>query len=221
MRIAEEEGQLPFWICETNSWFSSFHRDYASWENSPTSEIKVPTVRFESILAKYGVPHFCKIDIQGNELLCVQGFRPHDVPTFLSIEASGPQALDALHALGYSQFKLISQWTFLPIQLPPTPEQRRVERASALLQSTKLRYRVLRKFGGRKRLLDHFGRTRVQNGWTFPHGSSGPFGEQTLGRWLTYGEMKRTYGEFLDRKERGETSIFCHQQYFWADFHAR
>jgi FkbM family methyltransferase len=62
------------WICEKYSCFSSFHRDYASWENSPTSEIKVPTVRFESILAKYGVPHFCKIDIQGNELLCLQDF---------------------------------------------------------------------------------------------------------------------------------------------------
>ena len=95
--IAEEEGLLPFWICETNSCFSSFHRDYASWENSPTHEIKIPAVRFESILATYGVPHFCKIDIQGNEHLCLQGFQPHILPTFLSIEASR-QALDVRSA---------------------------------------------------------------------------------------------------------------------------
>ena len=29
--IADQEGELPFWICETNSRWSSFDRAYASW----------------------------------------------------------------------------------------------------------------------------------------------------------------------------------------------
>ena len=201
--VADREGLLPFWINDTHSRWSSFHRDCASWGNSPTHEIKVPALRFETILEKYGVPHFCKIDIQGNDFLCLRGFR---------------------HAVGYSQFKCISQYTFLPIQLPPVPEQTKVERASALLQSRRFRHRVFRECGGRKWLQDHLERTRNQNGWIFPPQSSGPFGDRTLGRWLNYDEMKRTYREFLHRRDAGETSIFWTDQTlqsFWADFHAK
>ena len=52
--IADREGELPFWICETNSRWSSFDRAYASWGNSPHHQIQVPCARFETILAQYG-----------------------------------------------------------------------------------------------------------------------------------------------------------------------
>ena len=39
--IADREGELPFWICETNSRWSSFDRTYASWGNSPNHQIQV------------------------------------------------------------------------------------------------------------------------------------------------------------------------------------
>ena len=123
--IADREGQLPFWICDANSRWSSFNRAYASWGNSPNHPIQVPCTRFETIVAQYGVPLFCKIDIQGNDCLCLEGFNAHHVPKFLSIEALNLdlQLLDKLAALGYSLFKCIEQSTFLPMQFPPVPEQ--------------------------------------------------------------------------------------------------
>jgi FkbM family methyltransferase len=222
--IAPREGQLPFWICETNTRWSSFDRSFASWGDSPTHQIKVPCVRFESIIRQYGVPFFCKIDIQGNDYLCLEGFHPHEVPPFISIEATDSQWLDLLHALGYSRFKCISQRSFLPIQFPPVPEQGEVERADTLLKSRKFRHRLFRKFGGRRRALERLQQRRSQHGWTFPSQSSGPFGDQTLGRWLSYDEMKQTYMEFIHRRDAGEESIFWVDQNpisFWTDFHAK
>jgi FkbM family methyltransferase len=58
--IADREGELPFWICETNSRWSSFDRAYASGGNSPNHQIQVPCTRFEMIVAQYGVPYFAR-----------------------------------------------------------------------------------------------------------------------------------------------------------------
>ena len=224
--IAERQGELPFWICETNSRYSSFDRAYASWGNSPNHQIQVPCTRFETIVAQYGVPYFCKIDIQGNDFLCLEGFTPHKVPIFLSIEAINLELklLDMLRALGYSLFKCMSQSTFVPMQFPPVAEQHRLERAETLLGSPKFRHRVFRKLGGRSWLQRQLQSTRHDHDWHFPPQSSGGFGNQTLGRWLTYDEMKGVSKQLLRRREAGEKSIFwsSNKSYgIWADFHAQ
>jgi hypothetical protein len=119
--------------------------------NSPNHQIRVPCARFETIIAQYGVPYFCKIDIQGNDFLCLEGFTPHEVPKFLSIEANdlNLRLLDMLRVLGYSLFKCISQSTFIPLQLPPIAAQHRLERAETLLGGRKFQHRVFRKLGRR------------------------------------------------------------------------
>ena len=224
--IADGEGELPFWICETTSRWSSFDRSYASWGNSPSHQIQVPYTRFETIVAQYGVPFFCKIDIQGNDFLCLEGFTPHKVPKFLSIEANdlNLRLLDMLRALGYSLFKCISQSTFIPMQFPPVAEQHKLERAERLLGSRKFRHRVFRKLGGRRWLQTQLQSTRHYRSWHFPFQSSGGFGDQTLGRWLTYDEMKQNSEEFLRRREAGENSIFWSSNKshgIWTDYHAQ
>jgi FkbM family methyltransferase len=224
--ITDREGVLPFWICETNSRWGSFDRAYASWGNSPNHQIQVPCTRFETILAQYGVPYFCKIDIQGNDFLCLDGFKPHNVPKYLSIEANNLNLrhLDMLAALGYSLFKCISQATFIPMQFPPVSQQRTIERAESLLVSRKFRHRVFRKLGGRSWLQKQLQSARHYGNWNFPPRSSGGFGDQTLGRWLTYDEMKPALKEILRRRDAGEKSIFWRSDRshpIWADFHAQ
>jgi len=224
--IADREGELPFWICEMNSRWSSFDQAYASWGRSPNHQIPVPCTRFEKILAEHGVPHFCKIDIQGNDLLCLEGFKSHNVPKYLSIEANDLNLghLDMLAALGYSLFKCISQATFVPMQFPPISEQATIERAETLLLSRKFQHRVFRKLGGRSWLERQYQIARHYCNWTFPPQSSGAFGDQTLGRWLTYNEMKRTLQEFLRRRDADEKSVFWHNDkswVIWADLHAQ
>jgi hypothetical protein len=129
-----------------------------------------------------------------------------------------------LRALGYSLFKCISQSTFIPLQLPPVAEQHRLERAETLLGSRKFRHRVFRKLGGRNWLQTQLQSTRHYHNWHFPPQSSGGFGDQTLGLWLTYDEMKRSSEEFLRRREAGEKSIFWSRNRshgIWVDYHAQ
>jgi FkbM family methyltransferase len=92
--IADREGQLPFWICDTISRFSSFNRAFAAWDNSAHHQIQVPCSRFKTILDKFGVPYFCKIDIQGSEPFCLEDLEPHNVPTFISVEVSNLRELE-------------------------------------------------------------------------------------------------------------------------------
>jgi FkbM family methyltransferase len=220
--ITASEGELPFWVCEKDSRMSSFNQANATWDGSSCHQIKIPCFRFRTILAQYGIPFFCKIDIQGNDFLCLQDFEPHKVPKFLSVEADDPRLLEMLAKLGYSLFKLIKQYSFTPIQFPPVAEQITAERVISWLHSPKFRHRVFRKLGGRRWLQQQIERARCHNGWSFPMWtSSGPFGDQILGRWLTYEEMNQTYGEFWRRRNAALKSK-CFKRYsFWADLHAQ
>jgi len=68
---------LPFWVCETNSQFSSFDRRDASLDGScAVHEIRVPCRIFRSILNEFGIPFYLKVDIQGNDFLCVEALDP-------------------------------------------------------------------------------------------------------------------------------------------------
>jgi FkbM family methyltransferase len=69
--IAAVEGELPFWICETYSEWSSFDRKIASRDGCPHHEVMVPCRRFASVLEEFGVPYYLKVDIEGNDILCL------------------------------------------------------------------------------------------------------------------------------------------------------
>jgi len=200
--ITETEGEALFWVCERLSEWSSFDRSIASREESIHHSITVPTVPFGSILHKHGIPFYLKIDIEGNDSLCLRDLTPATAPPSISVEASRIELLDQLHQLGYLRFQCISQFHFIPIELPPSPLQIAFEEAQAGNHS-----------------LERF---HSANDWTFVTGSSGPFGADLPGRWQTFTEMKQTFAEFQARQLRGEASPFWTPAHysFWADFHA-
>ena len=200
--IAETEGEALFWVCERLSEWSSFDRSIAAREESIHHSITVPTVRFGSILRKHGIPFYLKIDIEGNDSLCLKDLTAATAPPYISVEASRIELLDQLHQLGYVRFQCISQFHFIPIELPPSPLQIAFEEAQAGNHS-----------------LERF---HSANDWTFVTGSSGPFGADLPGRWQSFAEMKQIFGEFQARQLRGEASPFWTPAYysFWADFHA-
>ena len=227
--IAAEEGELPFWVCQADSRLSSFDRRGASLDGlCAVREIRVPCRKFRSILDEFGVPFYLKIDIQGNDSLCVEALHPRELPEFLSVEIKlSDMALVALvRERGFNQFKYISQTHFLPLELPPVAETRLIQRAERLRQSGKTYVRALRKLGGRYWIQRQFSRLRTRNGWVFPAGSSGPFGDELLGRWLSYEKLCMTAREFLRlRQEDPQTLLWASEGLgsnpFWADLHAR
>jgi FkbM family methyltransferase len=172
--IAERDGEMEFFVCDDVPEWSSFDLATASRNNSKYHAVRVQTLRFSRIIENHGIPYYCKIDIEGNDRLCLQGLTPSSSPRFISIEMSyriGDMDLALLRDLGYCQFKIISQvtraqpigsWTRLAAMLPYR------------FRSLCLRFdRLIR------------GKTR-ESDWHFPPNSSGPFGEELPGQWYSY-----------------------------------
>ena len=67
---------------------------------------------------------------------------------------------------------------------------------------------------------------RLRDGWLFLQGSSGPFGDELPGRWLTYDELCATFDELLRlRRESPQSLLWAPggvlSNPFWVDLHAR
>lgn len=85
--------------------------------------VRVKTANLCSLMREYGLPYYCKIDVQGYELIVLQTLRElRNPPRFLSVEsecisetvesetATEEQALrilENLRKLGYQKFKLV------------------------------------------------------------------------------------------------------------------
>lgn len=223
--ISPEHGTVPFWICDTSPEWSSFHRSIASRDGMPHHEVLVECRSFASVLAEFGVPRYLKLDIEANEIHCLRDLCGPDLPEYVSFEKSGyeKQELQLLKELGYTGFKIVSQFHFLPVEFPPTREQQRYETASRLANSQNFFARAARKLGIRQWLANEIARPRICAGWSFPLGSSGPLGDETKGSWQSYAQIIETLGRAEAARNRGEPSIFwaSESRSFWADFHAR
>ena len=183
--IATAEGEAEFWVCDDQPKWSSFERSIASRNGSRHHSVTVRTRRFGSVLEQFGAAAYCKIDIEGNDDLCLEDLTPATRPAFVSVELNeGDRQLARLSELGYAKFKIISQRTFRQAgsrgdaarALLPYPIRRLVRAAEA-------------------RLTSH----SPDPTWRFVGGSSGPFGEDTHGDWRTLEEALGIWKRIAER----------------------
>ena len=181
--IAAEPGFAEFWICEENSVWNSFFKDNVARDGLRHHSVQVQCETLPRILSSYGTPYFLKVDIEGHDALCLDALNAcSERPKYVSFELGDIDIfLDKLTAAGYSAFKkLISQYNFLPVELPSSKEQLRYERWTKLATSRSFHTRALRKLigaSGRAWITKKVYQTRYNGDWFFPQGSSGPFGE--------------------------------------------
>jgi FkbM family methyltransferase len=203
--VAPEPGEVTLHLNQRSEW-NTINADWndrnAALGSPSTDTVRVPAVRFDSLIEKYGVPYFLKIDIEGADMLCLEGLRPPDVPQHVSIEADKVswngirREFEVLQALGYRRFKVVAQHTVRK-QKPPEPAREG-------------RYVDAR----------------------FEHMCSGLFGEEAPGRWMTarqamvkYRFLFLRYRLYGDRgRFRGTAIGFVLRQILrgpgWYDTHA-
>lgn len=176
------------------------------------------------------MPYYLKIDIEGHDSLCVDQLDPADTPKYISFETGGRATLQRLQELGYTHFKCVSQYCFLPLELPPIPEEIEYERLGRLMVDRNILLRVARRCGAWRLILRRMNRIRGEvekyrmvNGWSFSGESSGPFGEETPGRWQSFDEICKTYQYYQNLMNQGKPSLFWTgaDGSFWTDFHAQ
>ena len=137
--VADSDGESAFYLCPSNPEWNSFDKGWAAAHGTQSQEIRVPTRRFESILAEYGTPFFLKVDIEGLDALCVRALSAEQRPQYVSFEA-GERDFDLivhLRSIGYQRFALVDQYTFRAVSIPPIGSVRLV-RWSALQAARRL-----------------------------------------------------------------------------------
>jgi len=221
--IGPRRETAQFWICEGRSEWNSFDRRIASREGFACHAVDLECRPFRDLLAQYGVPAYLKIDIEGHDHYCVADLDPGDLPAYVSLEMSETiDPLLQLRELGYSGFKLITQNDHSELFVDPFSIDEFVKR--------RLRpYPTLYKLGARCSQLRRWFAPSTRNGhgtdrsptngteWKFAFGSSGPFGEETAGRWRTFDDAAWTWLTYQRGQSRyGEPSLWV-----WHDVHAR
>jgi FkbM family methyltransferase len=220
--VSDREGALPFYISDTNPEWSTFDASVTKEKGSLFRQVTVSCRRFRSILNEFGTPCYLKLDIEGNEIHCLRDLIVSDLPKYISFEKTAQFAVESLtllHSLGYTGFKLIDQHNLLPVEYPPTLEQKRFERWQHILKSRNFFLRVVRRAGARRWINP----TRYQPDWVFPSGSSGAFGEDTPGKWQSFDEILEMLAKANSSFDARERSVFWGDEgySFWADFHAK
>lgn len=225
--ISDTEGYADFWVCENLSEWNSFDRNIASRDGQKHHSIQIRTMRFVTILKKYGVPYYLKIDIEGHDHLCLMDLQPGALPKYVSTESEcagstshiamddGLRSLSILRELGYHKFKLIDQATFSPFA-PGRTLTNEIDSIARCL----LRKRIAKHIRGRRILIQLFtnrGKLEKKFNRKFPFGSSGVWGEDLPGAWLTFEEARKAYDYHRDHHFRnGEAKPYS----FWCDWHA-
>jgi len=228
--ISDREGSFPFWVCDSKREWSTFDVAVVQEKRAESGvdfrQVTIPCRRFRSVLEEFGTPYYLKLDIEGNEIYCLRDLIDSDLPDYVSFEKTVRWPVESLTILrnhGYRGFKLISQKAYLPVEYPPSREQRRYERAGSLLKSRNMFSRMVRKVGLQGWLQRYVDSARYRPDWAFPLGSSGPFGEETPGRWHTFEEILLTLEKANSSFAAREPSVFWADKgsSFWADFHVK
>jgi FkbM family methyltransferase len=178
--IADRTGSIDLWINDQHSDFSSIYEDVAR-KGSSTRRIQVPCLTFASLITRFGIPYYAKIDIEKADAHCLRDLRPDNRPRYISVEAHELDYLFLLHAAGYNAFKCADQMAH---------DDQRITRFP----------RIRRNWARLARRLGHY---------HFPPGSSGPISDQRVGPWLTleqaaYEWLHYRFGFQL------RTHLYCH-----------
>ena len=192
--IAEKPGEAAFHVSGSKSVWSSFSADNAARGGSGYRTVRVPCLTFGQILARSGLPHFLKIDIEGSDRLCLDALQPGALPDFISLEMDHETAdvdLAILSRLGYRSFQCIRQTDFKAIHPGNIGTHATARRRASALGPLGSALRA-----GRG-LLRRWRRPR-DGDWAFPVGASGPFGASLPGPWLDSAQIIHIWHELRD-----------------------
>ena len=197
--VSNMSGILPFYRCMRDSGMSSFRREFAG---SSPEVIEIPIKPLLSVLKPFGRPYYIKCDIEGYDYDALSTLVPEYAPEYISAEIQDrPELLDLFVALGYTKFKLIAQ----PYGT-----------SSEEIYSHEYGWRALRKAsrvipGLRKAICSLPHRLRAKTEWDTEMNafSSGPFGEDAFGPWLSESVARTKLRRIMGHVEKA-----------WVDLHA-
>ncbi len=202
---------LKFHVSHQSEW-SSLHYGIANRFSNFDKTINIKSTTLADLIDQFGLPYYCKIDIEGQDLNAIKSLNKNHKPKIISVESEcsekhntiiydSIEMLDELVSIGYTKFKIIDQFSIKSVSLPI---KKSFQFNGKLSQKLKIFYY---KFHFNKLLLFykfcHF----------FQFGSSGPFGDDIDGKWQNSNATKALFEDLIKIKPQG-------RNIFWYDIHA-
>lgn len=214
----KDYNEVSFFISQNSLW-NSLEFEISNRNNLFLEERKVITRTLSSLFNEFGVPYYCKIDIEGYDNVCLKSLKGlSSLPKFISVESEcvGDQGylteeeaqdtLNSLYELGYDRFKLIDQSTLYVLD----------EKRNFYLNNNMFLYKM-KKYIKYIRLIRNEIRLKNKFKYAFKTGSSGPFGKDLAGVWMNYEQAVATLKKH--RKDYFQLQ-FAKNYGFWCDWHA-
>ena len=165
--ISDKPGPVSFFVNERVSVWGTTNFNWAERNRAigaKSYEVIVEATTINEILQQYNTPYYMKIDIEGSDILCLNGLiHSKEKPKYISVESSATSIketfthLKMLKQLGYTKFKTVAQQN-IQNQRCPNPAR----------EGTFVDYQ-------------------------FEYGSSGLFGEEIPGKWRSIQRVKLEY----------------------------
>jgi FkbM family methyltransferase len=167
LAIAPQDGEITFYTNLDISVWGTISQDWVKRNEvygTKSLRITVKSSKFETILQEFGIPHYLKIDIEGADLLCVKALQHFDSkPQFISIESDKTSWSSLLE-----EFNLLKE---LGYQKFKVINQEKISQQMCPFPAREGQY------------IEH----------KFEFGSSGLFGEETPGNWLSESQVINCY----------------------------
>lgn len=114
--IGDRKGTFNFYVCNERSIWSTASAEVLEAHSRHGVTFETVPVEFttaDSVLRKYGPARFCKIDIEGHDLVCLRQIARSGVKLdYISFEA-GPrmynEAVSVCRKMGFTRFSLVDQ----------------------------------------------------------------------------------------------------------------
>jgi FkbM family methyltransferase len=117
--VARRAGKLVFHVNEQNSVWGTLDPLWAernARRGAASRPVTVEATTMGALIAEFGVPHFAKFDIEGFDMVGVEGLAASAVrPAYVSVESEKDSfktlrhEFDVLTGLGYDRFKVVPQ----------------------------------------------------------------------------------------------------------------
>lgn len=196
--IGNRPGKADFWINDERDVFSSLEHSRAARNGMKCRSIEVEYITLDTLLNKYGVPYYLKIDVEGAEACCLKSLRSFPLPQYVSVEAESLDYLQLLWQLGYREFAIVDQ-------------MRHNSTLPDFSNETKLSRVAKQACWYADRLKNRFARV------SFSRGCSGPLAEEVPISWQSFEEVAYNWLHlYFGYRNRGTLNLFS-----WYDFHAK
>jgi len=218
----KDQDQIVFSFSQKKEW-SSASKEIADREGMLGYQKSIQTKTLRFLIAEFGNPYYCKIDIEGNDFLALKSLSSiAERPQYISVESECAgegklddskilQNLNLLKELGYTKFKLVDQST---LEIVPMSELTILSRLKSVVSKC-LNY-ILNPIGLQVKKMPFREILSKKHGHRFRMGSSGPFGPMLDGIWLDY---QRALEELLKSREAHFKNNKINYS-FWLDIHA-